>query len=148
MVDNGTAFHLVVVWDTCAAIADDAGTSLTDFVSRNPGVGSDCSGLWLDYYVCIATETDTPTRSLSSTVSTTTTTATTTSTGNGATTQTPYGPGIIYDCHDFHLEVSGDTCASIVSDAGVTLDNFYAWNPAVENDCSGLWLNYMSVGVV
>ncbi|KAL6230022.1 hypothetical protein BDW75DRAFT_234733 [Aspergillus navahoensis] len=149
MVDGCTAFHLVVSGDTCADIAADAGISLTDFVSWNPGVGSDCSGLWLGYYVCIAAESGTNSSSLSSTVSTTTTTTTTTTTGNGVTTPTPYEPGITDDCDEFHLVVSGDTCAAIVSDAGITLDDFYTWNPTVGTGCSGLWLGYyVCVGVV
>jgi hypothetical protein len=44
MVDGCTGFHLVVRGDICADIAASAGTWLTDFVSWNPRVGSDCSG--------------------------------------------------------------------------------------------------------
>ncbi|KAL4861741.1 hypothetical protein BDV12DRAFT_190881 [Aspergillus spectabilis] len=147
LVDGCTAFHLVASGDTCADIADDAGISLTDFVSWNPGVGSDCSGLWLGYYVCIAAVSGTDSSSSSSTVSTTTTTTTTT--GNGVTTPTPYESGITDDCDKFHLVVSGDACADIVSDAGITLDDFYIWNPTVGTDCSGLWLGYyVCVGIL
>ena len=124
MIDGCTAFHLVASGDTCADIAGDAGISPTDFVSWNPGVGPDCSGLWLGYYVCIAAESGTNSCSSSSTVSTATTTTTITTTGNGVTTPTPYEPAIIYDCDESHLVVSGDACAAIVSDAGITLDDF------------------------
>ncbi|KAL2810289.1 hypothetical protein BJX63DRAFT_434454 [Aspergillus granulosus] len=150
MVDGCTGFHLVVSGDTCADIAADAGISLTDFVSWNPGVASDCSGLWLGYYVCITAESDSSSSSsTSSTTTTTTTTTTLTSTRSGVTTPTPYESGITDDCDEFHLVVSGDTCADIVSDAGITLDDFYSWNPTVGTDCSGLWLGYyVCVGIL
>lgn len=65
------------------------------------------------------------------------------------TTPTPYESGITDDCDEFHLVVSGDTCADIVSDAGITLDDFYSWNPTVGTDCSGLWLGYyVCVGIL
>ncbi|KAL2834838.1 hypothetical protein BJY01DRAFT_252812 [Aspergillus pseudoustus] len=144
MVDNCTAFHLVVSGDTCADIAADAGISLSDFVSWNPGVGSDCSGLWLDYYVCVGAG-SVSSSSSSSTVSTTTAATT----GNVVSTPTPYEPGIPDDCVGFHLVVSGDTCAEIASDSGITLDDFYSWNPTVGTNCSGLWLGYyVCVGIL
>ncbi|OOQ86161.1 hypothetical protein PEBR_22597 [Penicillium brasilianum] len=155
MVDGCTGFHLVVSGDTCADIAADAGISLTDFISWNPDVGSDCSGLWLGYYICIAADSNSSSSSptTSTTTTPTTTTATTTSistsTGNGVTTPTPYESDITDDCDEFHLVVSGDTCADIVSDAGITLDDFYSWNPTVGTDCSGLWLGYyVCVGIL
>ncbi|KAJ0413108.1 hypothetical protein BJY00DRAFT_320114 [Aspergillus carlsbadensis] len=150
MVDNCTAFHLVVSGDTCTDIAADAGISLTDFVSWNPGVGSDCSGLWLDYYVCVGAESATGTGTVSSpSPSSTVSTTTPTTTGNAVSTPTPYEPGIPDDCDSFHLVVSGDTCAAIVSDSAITLDDFYSWNPTVGTDCSGLWLGYyVCVGIL
>ncbi|KAL4981877.1 hypothetical protein BDW68DRAFT_183077 [Aspergillus falconensis] len=149
VIDGCTAFHLVVSGDTCADIASAAGVSLTDFVTWNPNVGSDCSGLWLGYYVCIGTASSLSSSNAGSSTSTFSTTASTTSGVNGVTTPTPYESGMIYDCDDFYLVVSGDTCASIVSDARISLDDFYAWNPTVGSDCSGLWLGYyVCVGVL
>ncbi|KAL4744688.1 hypothetical protein BDW72DRAFT_199341 [Aspergillus terricola var. indicus] len=145
MVDDCDAFHLVVSGDTCADIASIAGISVSDFESWNPTVGSDCSGLWLDYYVCIGIVGGNTT----STTTTTTTTSTSTFTGNGVTTPTPYETGMVDDCDAFHLVVSGDDCADIASDADITLDEFYTWNPTVVTSCSGLWLGYyVCVGIL
>ncbi|KAK1711770.1 hypothetical protein BDP67DRAFT_468696, partial [Colletotrichum lupini] len=42
-----------------------------------------------------------------------------------------------------HQAVSGDTCQGIVNKYGTfDLNQFYGWNPAVGNTCSGLWLGY------
>ncbi|KAL4733813.1 hypothetical protein BDV11DRAFT_175330 [Aspergillus similis] len=145
MIDDCDAFHLVVSGDTCADIASSAGISVSDFESWNPTVGSDCSGLWLDYYVCIGIVGGDTT----STTTTTTSTSTSTSTGNGVTTPTPYETGMVDDCAAFHLVVSGDDCADIASDADITLDEFYTWNPTVGTSCSGLWLGYyVCVGIL
>jgi len=50
--------------------------------------------------------------------------------------------GIPAGCSKYHKAVKGDTCYDIANTYGITLDQFYAWNPPVGNDCSGLWLDY------
>lgn len=45
--------RLVVSGDTCQKIADNAHISLANFYSWNPDVKTDCSLLFLGYYVCI-----------------------------------------------------------------------------------------------
>ncbi|KAI1840788.1 hypothetical protein JX266_012995 [Neoarthrinium moseri] len=47
-------YHTVVNGDGCWAIATDNGLTLDEFYALNPGVGSDCSALWLGYAVCVA----------------------------------------------------------------------------------------------
>ncbi|TQN66015.1 putative peptidoglycan-N-acetylglucosamine deacetylase, partial [Colletotrichum shisoi] len=46
------------------------------------------------------------------------------------------------NCKTFHLVVGGDTCYDIAAKAGITLTNFYAWNPAVGSSCASLWGQY------
>lgn len=46
------------------------------------------------------------------------------------------------DCDTFHLVVSEDTCSVISADAGITLEEFYDWNPAVGDTCGSLFLGY------
>lgn len=53
MVDDCDAFHYVVSGDSCSSIADDADITLDDFYAWNTEVGSTCSDLWLDAYVCV-----------------------------------------------------------------------------------------------
>lgn len=41
-------------------------------------------------------------------------------------------------CVRFYYVESGDGCWAIATDAGITTDQFYSWNPAVGTDCSDL----------
>ncbi|KAK3491815.1 hypothetical protein B0T13DRAFT_490449 [Neurospora crassa] len=66
---------------------------------------------------------------------------TTTSSGNGITTPTPTQAGMVGNCDRFHLVKSGDQCGTIASTYGITLANFYSWNPAVGTSCQSLWLD-------
>lgn len=139
MVSDCDDFYLVVSGDSCYDIAADAGISLDDFYDWNPAVGSDCASLWPDYYVCTGI----------SGTATTTVATTTTATGNGVITPTPTQAGMVSDCGDFYLVVSGDGCYDIAANAGISLDDFYAWNPAVGSDCASLWPDYyVCVGIL
>ncbi|KAJ6031531.1 hypothetical protein N7540_002263 [Penicillium herquei] len=85
-------------------------------------------------------------------ISTETTIATAKSTRNGtvAYTTTPAAVqnGIVSDCTEFYEAISGDGCYDIATVYGITLDQFIEWNPAVESDCSGLWVDeYYCVAV-
>jgi hypothetical protein len=55
---------------------------------------------------------------------------------------TPQQPDVVSTCNKYHLVESGDGCASIVSKYGISLSNFYNWNPAVGSSCGSLWLGY------
>jgi hypothetical protein len=48
---------------------------------------------------------------------------------------------MVSDCDKFHLVQPGDTCSAVASTAGISLDDFYAWNPAVGTSCA-----YLDVG--
>lgn len=50
----------------------------------------------------------------------------------------PVAPDTIKDCTYFYNAKSGDTCASIANDWGITAQQFLAYNPSVKSDCSGL----------
>lgn len=39
-------------------------------------------------------------------------------------------------------QVAGVYCQDMATENGITLDELYEWNPALNGDCSGLWLNY------
>lgn len=68
---------------------------------------------------------------------------------NRITTPTPYQPGMASNCDQFHLVSSGDQCGLIASQYGITLSQFYAWNPAVNSSCAYLDLgNYVCVAVL
>ncbi|OKL55215.1 hypothetical protein UA08_09512 [Talaromyces atroroseus] len=136
MVSTCDAFHLVVSGDTCAAIATAAGISLTNFYAWNPAVGTSCTSLDLGDYVCIGV------------IGSTSVTTSSSSSGDGISTPTPIQTGMVSNCDAFHLVVSGDTCAALATAAGISLTNFYAWNPAVGTSCTGLDLgDYVCIGI-
>ncbi|GAQ08984.1 hypothetical protein ALT_6305 [Aspergillus lentulus] len=141
MVTSCNKFYLVVSGDGCYDIAAAAGVALSDFYAWNPAVGSSCAGLWPNYYVCVGVLGGAGT-------TTTKTTTTTTTSGNGVATPTPTQSGMVSNCKKFYLVVSGDGCYDIAAAAGIALNDFYAWNPAVGNTCAGLWPNYyVCVGI-
>ncbi len=147
MVSNCNSFYYVVSGDSCPSIASQYGISLAQFYAWNPAVGSDCTSLWVNTYCCVGIVGQTASTSTSSTSSTSSTTSTTT--GNGVSTPTPTQTGMVSNCDSFHYVASGDSCPSIASQYGISLAQFYAWNPAVGSDCTSLWLNtYCCVGVI
>lgn len=133
---NCNAYHLVASGETCASIATTAGISLTDFYSWNSGVGSGCTALWLGYYVCVG---------VGSTATTTTTSTTTTA---PVSTPTPIQTGMVTNCNTFYLVASGDTCTTVATKEGITVQNIVTWNPAVGTGCTNMWYGYyICVGV-
>jgi LysM repeat protein len=60
----------------------------------------------------------------------------------------PTQPGAIAKCAKWHTVVEGDTCWAIADKHGISLENFYLWNPGVGSSCSSLWLGYaVCVGI-
>ncbi|KAH7311957.1 LysM domain-containing protein [Rhexocercosporidium sp. MPI-PUGE-AT-0058] len=128
MVKNCDRFYKVKSGDTCAKISASNGVTVQQLTTWNPAVKSDCSAMWLDYYICTSIVGHTPT---------TPTTAT-----NGITTPTPIQTNMVKNCDRFYKVKSGDTCAKISASNGVTTQQLTTWNPAVKSDCSALWLDY------
>ncbi|KAF1819303.1 carbohydrate-binding module family 50 protein [Dissoconium aciculare CBS 342.82] len=140
MTTSCRSFHLVVSGDTCSAIASAASISLGQFYSWNPAVGNSCASLYLNYYVCvaiIAPDSSSPGATTSTAQSPSPTTS-----ANGVATPTPYQSGMSASCRTFHLVTSGDTCYAIAQAAGISLNDFYGWNPSVGSSCGSLWQGY------
>uniref|UniRef100_A0A4Q7JG83 Secreted LysM effector Lys4 n=1 Tax=Pochonia chlamydosporia (strain 123) TaxID=1052797 RepID=LYSM4_POCC1 len=116
--------------DDCDAITTYFGTfSKSDFIKWNPSVYQDCSGLKTDSWYCVG---------IPGTPTTRTKPLTTTSLGS-----LPTQTGISASCKQYWLVSPSDTCASIISNAGVSADDFYKWNPALGGSaCKGLQPNY------
>ncbi|KAL4962079.1 LysM peptidoglycan-binding domain-containing protein [Aspergillus stella-maris] len=134
-------FYLVVAGDSCYDIAVDNDIELTDFYEWNPAVKNDCTGLQAEVYVCVGVD-------ASASPTTTTTTTTTATTTGGISTPTPTQTGMIPNCGNFYFVQSGDGCWDLANEHGIELADFYAWNPAVKDDCSGLQANvYVCVGL-
>lgn len=133
MTSHCDGFYKVQPGDGCWKIANDAKIELTQFYSWNSAVGSGCSALQPGYYVCISAQ------------SSQTTTPTTPATA--AATPTPIQEGMVKDCKIFYKVQTGDGCYDIAHDKGITVENFYLWNPAVRTDCSRLQANvFVCVG--
>ncbi|KAI0413503.1 carbohydrate-binding module family 50 protein [Xylaria grammica] len=143
IASNCNKFYYVQDGDTCSVIAALYGITLAQFYAWNPAAGSTCATLGLHDYVCVGT--------LDATGTTTTTAPTTTTTkpGNGISTPTPVQTGIASNCNKFYEVQSGDICGNIVAVYGISLQNFYAWNPAVGSSCTTLIPgDYVCVGIV
>lgn len=57
----------------------------------------------------------------------------------------PTMPNIASNCNAFYtvVEGAGDSCWSITQKFGITLDQFYEWNPDVTDDCTvNFWPTY------
>ncbi|KAK6358806.1 hypothetical protein TWF730_008125 [Orbilia blumenaviensis] len=148
MVGNCNKFYFVKSGDGCATVASSAGIPLAKLYEWNPALNGDCTGLWPDVYICIGTTTYTATLTTTRSTTTTTTSRTTTR-NNGVSTPTPIQAGMTTNCNKFYFVKSGDGCDPIARQFGITLANFYAWNPAIKNDCSGLWPDiYVCVGLI
>jgi hypothetical protein len=141
MITDCNKFYFVKKGDTCATIASANRLSQTQFRNYNPSVGTDCTGLWLDAYVCVGRIGSTP-------GTPTTTMVTTTKSGNGITTPTPIQDGMVSNCNKFEFVSTTTTCQSILDKYRLTLTQFTKWNPSAGSDCTNLWGNtYACVGV-
>lgn len=118
-------FYPVVSGNTCEGIAEEFDVNLDLFYSWNPAIGDECQGLEYGFYVCVDVSGYT-----------------------AVTTPTPIQTGMVDDCNKFDLVASNDFCYEIASDYDISLDDFYAWNPAVGTNCADLYPSYyVCVGV-
>ncbi|UKZ88268.1 uncharacterized protein TrAFT101_004030 [Trichoderma asperellum] len=141
MVDNCNKFYFVKEDESCADIASANGINVDDFGKWNPKVGAQCTGLWAKTYACVGV--------LGSTGSPTDVPSTTTTTGNGVVTPTPTQPGMVDNCNKFYLVKEGDGCADIITNNGISMEDFAKWNPRVGPRCTGLWAKtYTCVGIL
>jgi LysM repeat protein len=150
MTTSCNKFYLVVSGDGCYDIAASKSISLEIFYAWNPAIGSDCAALWLNTYVCVGLiGGGTPTPKPISTPTPTSARPTSTSVGNGIATPTPVQPSMIANCNKFYFVKTGDGCYDIAASNSISLDQFYAFNPYVQTDCSKLWVGYnVCVGIV
>ncbi|KAJ1323118.1 peptidoglycan DL-endopeptidase LytF [Microdochium nivale] len=141
---NCDRFHKIVSGDNCDALGTKYGISFTQIRSWNPEVNDKCTNLWLDYYVCVHV----------------TGAATTTAKPPTTTTQNPPGgqptnsgpqpqmPGIVSNCKKYHLVKEGEGCWAIYTNAGISFDQFRAYNTQIDAQCSNMWKDvYVCVGV-
>ncbi|KAK0744621.1 hypothetical protein B0T21DRAFT_280736 [Apiosordaria backusii] len=56
--------------------------------------------------------------------------------------QSPQMPGLAANCNRYHYVQSGDTCAVVAANNGISVAQFLSWNTAVDSGCTNLWLGY------
>ncbi|PCD24494.1 hypothetical protein AU210_013613 [Fusarium oxysporum f. sp. radicis-cucumerinum] len=141
MVDNCNKFYEFKDGEGCADILSKNQISLADFVKWNTGVGSLCTTLWPNVWVCVGV--------VDSGSQPTTKPPTPTTTGNGIATPTPTQPGMVGNCNKFYEFKDGETCADILLKNKISLADFAKWNTGVGAQCRTLWPNvWVCVGVI
>ncbi|KAL2812859.1 hypothetical protein BJX63DRAFT_432363 [Aspergillus granulosus] len=128
---------------TCADVVMDFDITVDDLLTWNTWLVSDCDAALFDGLgeeedraICVRVASgDTTSTSPTSTTSQLGTTTTSTSIG-------PTQSGTAPDCTQYHTVVSGDSCADILAQFDITIEQFYAWNPTVGSNCQNLWLDY------
>ncbi|ROW16958.1 hypothetical protein VPNG_01098 [Cytospora leucostoma] len=145
-------WHKVASGETCDSIAARFANSVTsaELLEWNPTLGDDCGGLYNGWYICVGTQ---PQTTLSLGWSTSATNAsipaatawvpTTPTTTVANFTASPQQTGIPSDCQIFYLAEANDTCTTVLEIYGyLAEDDFFAWNPALGDDCNALWAGY------
>ncbi|KAF2126083.1 carbohydrate-binding module family 50 protein [Dothidotthia symphoricarpi CBS 119687] len=127
---NCTDFADVPKDFTCSDVLDVFELTIAQFYRMNPAVGPDCSNLWTEQAYCMASP-NTPAPSPSTSILSVAPSSTS-MLGPSAPTHT----GQPANCVKWHTVVDGDNCASVADEYFITLEQFFAWNPAVSSDCT------------
>jgi LysM repeat protein len=141
-VSNCSKFYKVVSGDGCDSIDAKFSISFDQFRSWNPAVNSGtyidlirsqpvtiinafvigCTNLFVDYYYCVGVP--------GATTAATKTTATTTA---PAASNQPQNSGTASNCNRYYKVQSGDSCDSIDSKFGISLNQLRSWNTAINS---------------
>ncbi|RYP60326.1 hypothetical protein DL769_008158 [Monosporascus sp. CRB-8-3] len=117
-------YYLVQPGDYCEIVALNQTVPLDMFLGMNPQIDDECSNLLSGFHYCVQ-----PTRDWNTT---------TTSPVVPPPTSTP--PGTTGECYEWYVIQSGDYCAKVQDQFGITFAQFQTWNPALADDCSNLLL--------
>ncbi|KAM0344970.1 hypothetical protein ACHAPU_006848 [Fusarium lateritium] len=130
---NCNKFHKITPTTTCASIERYYSLPLETFYKWNPSVGTSCTSLLVDYWVCVGVEGWTPPKPTTTNKPTPT---------NGIETPSPIQPNIAKDCNKFHKITPTTTCKNIENYYNLPLSTFYKWNPSVGTSCNALIVGY------
>ncbi|KAL4785020.1 hypothetical protein BJX76DRAFT_347341 [Aspergillus varians] len=119
-------YYQVKSGDYCDSIADRFSLDFGLFREINPAINAECTNLVPGLYYCVS-----PTVDWNQTTTTTVTSAYT-----SAPAPTP--SGTTSHCYEWYVVRSGDTCYSIASLYGTTVQDISLWNPSLRADCSNL----------
>lgn len=124
---NCGKYYQVVGGDHCQIVALKNSIDLSLFELINPSIDESCSNLVPGLYYCVQ-----PTQDWNVSVATTTTFYTTVA--PPAATDS----GTSSACYVWYVAQSGDGCSTIAATHGITLDELYAWNGALNAGCTNL----------
>ncbi|XP_014562094.1 carbohydrate-binding module family 50 protein [Bipolaris victoriae FI3] len=144
-------WHLVSAGETCQQIVGAATrATMAQFLDWNPALDSDCSGLYDGWWVCIGIQPQSMTVTFDYTTTAapvevpepTAYTPTTYQDADSSFVASPTQAGLASNCKAFHQAKDGETCRQVLQYGLVSQQQFFAWNPALNGNCDGLWLNY------
>ncbi|KAK3313316.1 hypothetical protein B0H66DRAFT_594234 [Apodospora peruviana] len=145
------AWHQVGAGQTCDDVVNTYSNRLTfpQLLEYNPTIGEDCGGLYIGWYICVGIQSQSSSRIEWYTQQTNFTSPIATPyPGYVATvvanfTALPQQTGIPAACQNYHQAADGDTCRSVLAVYDyITESQFFAWNPALNKNCDGLWVGY------
>ncbi|KAJ6107307.1 hypothetical protein N7523_008630 [Penicillium sp. IBT 18751x] len=144
IASNCNAYYIARANDTCAVVEAELSITSAQFLAWNPAVSSDCAiGFWAEEAYCVGVSVSSTSATTSTIAATSTPGATAVTTHTSSTSVVVPGPtqtGIPANCNEYYVAESGDDCATVATQYGVTESQFLAWNPAVSSDCeTGFW---------
>jgi hypothetical protein len=146
------AWHRVVPGDTCQQMLNLFGLKSVDvFLDWNPAAKEDCEMLIAGYWVCVGVqrqvgdsnlEWETAQPAFSAPPEPTKYTPVTLPTADSSFAPTPSHGPMPSNCKVFHQVSADQNCNDLVSLYGYfSQQEFMAWNPALDGNCLGLWLD-------
>jgi hypothetical protein len=152
------AWHRVMPGDTCQRLMNKYGFQSIDiFLGWNPAAKEDCEMLIADYWLCVGVqrqqyntdlEWETAQPEFTEPPEPTEYTSVTLPTADSSFAPTPSQGPMPTNCKAFHKAEANQNCNDLVSLYGYfSQQQFLSWNPALDGNCLGLWLDtYYCVG--
>ncbi|VDC05352.1 unnamed protein product [Peniophora sp. CBMAI 1063] len=110
-----TKYYTIQSGDGCAAIETTYSITLSDFIAWNPEVNAQCTNIQLGLAYCVA---------------------------GPPPTSSPTLPGTLAGCSAYYTVKSGDTCAVMETNYGITLDQIRQWNTEIDANCDNIQPGY------
>ncbi|PPQ88423.1 hypothetical protein CVT25_011225 [Psilocybe cyanescens] len=121
-----SVYYTVQSGDFCGKIDDQFGITLTQLLTWNPEIDSECTNIQIGLAYCVSGPG---------------------ATGSTSTTSTP-APSptasgtITVGCTEYYTVVSGDSCPAIESKFSITFAQFQQWNPEVDTACDNILVGF------
>lgn len=137
----------VVEGDTCESLADESSISLDEFFASNPSIDPSCVDLQIGQIVCVDSSRRCPLPPAPEANGSAAPLPTATSDSSdappaSASDDASPASGSEVGCPGASLVVvEGDTCESLADESSISLEDFFALNPTIEQSCLDLQIN-------